>query len=82
MCMSSPSMPETKAPAVTPAPTPAPLPSAEPTASTSGAVVQTDDERKKRLKAMRQGLASTIKTSPLGIIGTGEQTAGKTTLGS
>ena len=68
MCFSSkvksPEIPQI--PAVTPPPTPAPLPSPEPTAVESAA---TADQRRNRIASLRQGLLSTIKTSPKGLVG-------------
>lgn len=54
------------APAVSAPPTPAPLPSPSPTATESAI---TADQRRNRIAALRQGLLSTIKTSPKGLVG-------------
>lgn len=62
MCfVKAPKMPEQQAPPV-PAPAPSPTPS-------SISAQSADETRRKRLDRIRYGLASTIKTSPLGITG-------------
>ena len=61
----------------TPAPTPMPLP-------TSTDPVTTESERANRVRNMRAGIMSTIKTSPAGVSGTGSdltQGQGNKTLG-
>ena len=73
------------APAITQAPPAAPAP--KPIVMPSEVSPQTKEEtRRKRLDKLRFGLASTIKTSPRGITGTGVNLSapvtGKTTLGS
>ena len=81
MCSSmfkTPKAPE--APKVMPAPDPAPTPTAE-----EPAVQSTEDTRKSRLKKMRSGLASTIKTKPSGLVGSlydSGSSAGKSMLGA
>lgn len=50
-------------------PTPAPAPSLIPPSQVEGAVTQ--DERRQKLTRMRNGLASTIKTSAKGLTGEG-----------
>ena len=59
----------TPAPVVTPPPEPAPQPS--PIATEVSPQV-TADTRRKRIAQMRHGMLSTIKTSPKGITGSGE----------
>lgn len=64
---------------VVPDPTPSPQPSNVSPQATEG-------QRARRIRSLRQGMLSTIKTSPYGISGTGSnltgQNSGKTTLGS
>jgi len=95
MCFfKSPKMPDVpQAPVVTPAPLPAapiekketaPLPPPVPTAS-APAPQQIEAQRRRKQQAVRYGIMSTIKTSPLGVTGAGTDFgtgAGKTTLGS
>ncbi len=61
------------------APAPSPIP-------TEIAPQKTAEKRRKRIEAVRYGILSTIKTSPLGIVGAGAELGvggkGKTTLGS
>jgi hypothetical protein len=77
MCIGS----KPKAPAVTPAPAPSPIPA--PSESSPQGV---DAERRSRLKKLRHGLMSTIKTSPRGLTGEGAElsgmSAGKAKLGA
>lgn len=70
MCFSSP-----KSPAPTPLPPPAPTPIAA--ESNIGA----DAARRTQLEKLRMGLASTIKTSPRGLTGSGANLVGSTTTG-
>ena len=68
----TPTLPPTLAPA--PTPTPAEI-----------TPIKTAEARRKRIAAARYGILSTIKTSPLGIVGAGADLTGgrgKTTLGS
>jgi len=62
----------------TPAPSPVPMPAnVEP--------VTTESQRAQRVKRLRQGILSTIRTTPAGVIGTGSdlnQGEGKKTLGA
>lgn len=61
----------------TPAPTPMPLP-------TSSASVSTEGQRAERIKRLKAGMLSTIKTSPSGVVGAGSdlnQGQGSKTLG-
>ena len=55
-----------KAPAATPPPAPAPIPT-----PTETSPLGAESARKQRISSLRYGLASTIKTSPLGISGAG-----------
>jgi len=81
----SPKQPEIRTiqmPTPAPAPTPAPLPSPVPTET---APIDTAARRRARIAKARYGIMSTIKTSPLGIVGAGAELGpgkGKTTLGS
>ena len=79
MCISTPKAPE--APKASPPPAPAPVPVPEEVAPQSA-----ESSRTSRLKRLRAGLASTIKTSPKGVLGTGEDLyssmGGKTQLGA
>lgn len=63
MCMSTPKM---EAPPVIAPPSPAPTPT-----PTDVNPVATANDRASRLRQFQYGLASTIKTSPSGITGTG-----------
>ncbi len=78
MCFGSPKAPSAPPPPPTPPPTPVITPS-ESSQQNAG------DARKKQLDRLRYGLASTIKTKPTGVFGTGAQltpqATGKTTLG-
>lgn len=78
MCFGSTKTPEIKQPEPM-SPSPSPV---EPTE----VAAVTQEERRKKLAKMRFGLASTIKTSPRGLVGqaanlTTPQIAGKTKLG-
>lgn len=78
MCLSTPKAPE--APKAIAPPAPSPRPSAEETAPQSA-----ESSRRNRLRRLRSGLASTIKTSAQGILNTGSLYAsatGKTKLGA
>lgn len=82
MCIfGTPKQQELPAPAAAPAPTPSPTPS-------QVSPIQTADQQRKQLAAMRYGLASTIKTSPQGVLTTpaqqmyGTTQTGKQTLGT
>ncbi len=55
-----------------PAPQPLPSPSPVPTPSESSPQAS-DDARRRKLEQMRAGLASTIKTSARGIVGSGAE---------
>lgn len=78
MCVGS-----AKAPQVSAAPPPSPVP-----VPTDVAPQQTADQKNMRIKALQFGALSTIKTSPLGVTGSGSDlnkpvgTALKTTTGS
>jgi len=69
----------TPPPAIKSTPMPSPVP-------TETAPIKTAQERRKRIAQLRYGMLSTIKTSPLGIVGTGADltgnSAGKTALGA
>ena len=72
--------------AAPPAPTPAPAPLPTPTPSEISPQTA-QDVKKKQLDMMRYGLASTIKTGPRGLVGTGpnlnsSNQQGKTKLGA
>lgn len=74
--------PQIRPPEITPLPKPEPLPPPVPTEVTP---LRTAEARRKRVAAVRYGILSTIKTSPLGIVGAGvDLTAGrgKTVLGA
>lgn len=58
--------PAAAAPAPLPAPIPTPLP-ADPNPQ------ETADQRRKRLAALKQGVLSTVKTGPEGIVGAGPE---------
>lgn len=76
MCFSKPKSPDIK-----PAPTPDPTPIA---VQTTESGVSSIEERRKKLKDMRMGLSSTIKTSPIGTPGqslAAPSLIGKTKLG-
>ena len=68
-----------KSPAAVAAPTPAPTPQAIAPSTTEGMV--SEDERRKKLQRMRNGLASTIKTSAKGLTGSGSDLLTQTILG-
>lgn len=55
-------------PALEPIPTPAPSPTVTPSVVSAQSA---EAVRKNRLKSIRTGLASTIKTSPMGVTGSG-----------
>lgn len=59
-----------KTPSVSPAPTPAPAPTITPSEVSPQA---SDEARRKRLERTRFGLASTIKSGPRGIVGSGAE---------
>ena len=78
----------TPIPSIPPAPTPAPPPAPAPLPApvpTETAPMKTAEERRKRIEAARYGMLSTIKTSPLGLVGAGSdltsQGRGKAKLG-
>jgi len=73
MCFGSPKTPQVQA-APAPAPAPSILPS-EVSPQAAGA------DRQKNLAKLRQGLVSTIKTSPAGITGAGADLQSPTLLG-
>ena len=83
------SSPKASAPAPAPLPAPSPMPVAPTTVPIEPTTVssQTADQRRKQIAMMRQGLMSTIRTSPRGLTGQGVDltasaaTGGKTTLG-
>jgi len=79
MCVSTPKAPE--APKALPPPDPAPVPTPDETSTQSA-----EQSRRARLQRLRAGLASTIKTSPKGVLTTGEgmysSMGGKTKLGA
>jgi hypothetical protein len=85
MCFSNPEQPKPRpAPAITPPPKVAPPPtpsSPSPRATASQEATTAEARRKKAIRATRYGILSTIKTSPLGIVGTGDE-GKKQTLGS
>jgi hypothetical protein len=61
-----------------------PDPSPMPTQPTSTAPIQTEGQRQSKIKNLKQGILSTIKTSPAGVTGTGSDLnsgVGKKTLG-
>lgn len=70
-------------PAPAPAPEPAPAPAPVPTETVSE---RAEEARRKKIKMARQGILSTIKTSPLGILGAGIESGisrgSKVTLGA
>jgi hypothetical protein len=73
MCFGSTSAPQLPP---TPAPTPMPTP--------IGDAVNTEGQRADKIKKMKQGMLSTIKTSPAGVMGAGSdlsQNPGSRTLG-
>lgn len=80
-----PKEPETRyiqPPLITPAPKADPLPAPVPTET---APIRTAAARRKRIAQARYGIMSTIKTSPLGIVGAGAELGmgrGKTALGA
>lgn len=78
MCFSSPKPPDQQ-----PIPVAAPTPTITPSEISPQAA---GEARRKQLEQLQYGLASTIKTSPLGITGTGSDLAstgqGKKSLGS
>jgi pyruvate/2-oxoglutarate dehydrogenase complex dihydrolipoamide acyltransferase (E2) component len=78
MCVSTPKAPE--APKAVAPPAPAPTPEAEEVSVSSA-----EDTRREKLRRLRSGLASTIKTSAQGVLGTSgsmyDQSQGKTKLG-
>ena len=74
MCMSKP-----KQSAPTPVPAPAPAPTPISPSEVEGVV--NADERRQKLAKMRQGLASTIKTSSKGLTGQGSDLLSQTIMG-
>lgn len=85
MCFGkTPSYQASPAPEVTPAPVAAPAPS---TIEPTEVAAQTQQERRRKIAAVRYGMMSTIKTTGQGISGTGanlyaDTTGKKTTLGA
>lgn len=82
MCLfSKPKTPEMQ----TPPPPPAPAPPPPVVAPSQVSPITAAQQRQKRVSAIRTGIASTIKTGPRGIVGSGPElsgtTTGKTTLG-
>lgn len=74
MCFSTPKPPATQAaPVISPPPTILPTNVSEVSAQ--------ETARKERISQLRYGFASTIKTSPQGVLDTSQQGTGKTTLG-
>ena len=69
---------KTKTPAVQAAPAPSPTPTITPSESES---MMSESERRNRLKRLRSGMASTIKTSPKGVTGEGTDLMGPSLLG-
>ncbi len=69
-------------PAATPPPPIAPIPSPSPRGTPSQLVTEA---RRRKIRQARYGILSTIKTSPLGIVGAGAELGpgrGKTSLGT
>lgn len=68
-----------KTPAATPVPQAAPTPQAIAPSAAEGMV--SEDERRQKLSRMRNGLASTIKTSAKGLTGSGSDLLTQTIMG-
>ena len=66
-------------PAAVAAPKPSPIPQAIAPSEVEGNV--SEDERRKKLSRMRNGLASTIKTSAKGLTGSGSDLLTQTIMG-
>lgn len=62
-------------------PTPAPDPAPTPIAPSEVESIATSEERRQKLAKMRQGLASTIKTSAQGVAGAGSDLLQQTIMG-
>lgn len=82
MCGNPFKAPKMDQPAPTPPPDPAPVPTPDETAPQSA-----EQSRRSRVNRLRAGIASTIKTSPRGVTGTGADLypsmgGGKTKLGT
>lgn len=67
------------APPAPPAPAPGPTPTIISPSNVEG--VNSEEERRKKLQKMRQGLSSTIKTSARGISGSGPDLLQQTIMG-
>ena len=74
-------MPTLPSPVITPSPPISPMPTPVPTET---APIKTAEARRKKIAQARYGILSTIKTSPLGIVGAGAELGpgGKRTLGA
>jgi len=81
MCFfGKPAQPEIKAaPEITAPPKPSPLPAPVPTETAS---TTTAEGRRKRIRQIRYGMLSTIRTSPAGVTGDLTSGIGKQTLGA
>lgn len=69
-------------PPITPPPPITPMPSPVPTET---APIATAEQRRRKIRMTRYGILSTIKTSPMGLVGAGAELAtgrGKTALGA
>ena len=66
-------------PAAVPAPLPAPTPQAISPSEVEG--IASEEDRRKKLSRMRNGLASTIKTSAKGLTGSGSDLLNQTITG-